>query len=93
MFPPFTHLLKLTCVYKTEASAIKNARKTAQDIKSKIGNNVLVLGPAPAFHERQRDTYRWQLTIKSPRREHLIKTIEIIPKAHWQYELDPTSLL
>lgn len=92
-FPPYTYLLKLTCVYKTEAAAIKNAQKVANEIRSKASEDVQILGPTPAFYERQHDTYRWQLTLKSPHRAQLVKIIEYIPPTHWQFELDPTSLL
>jgi len=93
IFPPFTHLLKLTCIYKTEAAAIKNSKKIADNLKTKINNSVQIFGPTPAFYERQHDTYRWQLILKSPKREHLINVIKLIPKNHWQSELDPTSLI
>lgn len=93
VFPPFTHLLKLTCTYKTEAAAIKNAKKMAVDLSQKINNKVQILGPTPAFYERQRDSYRWQITLKSPKREYLIDTLKFVPLKYWQSELDPTSLL
>jgi primosomal protein N' (replication factor Y) (superfamily II helicase) len=93
LFPPFTYLLKLTCVYKTEAAAIKNAQKLAIELKTKINKAVQILGPTPAFYERQYGTYRWQLVLKSPRREYLIDALKLIPPKFWQFELDPTSLL
>jgi len=93
LFPPFTHLLKLTCIYKTESSAIKNAKKMATELKNKINKDVQILGPTPAFYERQHGTYRWQLVLKSPKREYLIDTLKLIPSRSWQFELDPTSLL
>lgn len=92
-FPPFTHILKLTCVYKTEAAAIKNAKKLAAELKNKLPNEVQVLGPVPAFYERQHDTYRWQLTLKSPKRSLLTNALCHVPTTHWQAELDPISLL
>jgi primosomal protein N' (replication factor Y) len=92
VFPPYTHLLKLTCSYKTESAAIKNSRNLASLISDKSDNNVSVLGPTPAFYERLRGTYRWQLIIKSPKRCYLTDIIKILPPS-WQYELDPTSLL
>jgi len=92
-FPPFVHLLQLTCVYKSEAAAIRAAQAVARDLRSNIHTDVTILGPTPAFYERQRDTYRWQLTLKSPKREHLINALAFIPTTHWQSELDPTSLL
>jgi len=93
LFPPFTHLLKLTCIYKTEAAAVKNAKKLAQELREKINKEVQILGPTPAFYERQHDTYRWQLVLKSPKREYLIDTLKFVPAKSWQFELDPTSLL
>lgn len=92
-FPPFCHLLKLTCVYKTEKAAITNARKLAEELRRKAGSNVTVLGPTPSFYERQGSTYRWQLVVKSSKRANLIEVLEHLPPTHWQYELDPISLL
>ncbi len=93
LFPPFTHLLKLTCIYKSEAAAIKNAQSLTKILKSKVDSSVHIFGPTPAFYERQHDTYRWQLVLKSPKREYLIDAIKLVPPTHWQFDLDPTSLL
>lgn len=93
LFPPFTYLLKLTCIYKTEAAAIKNTQKLAQELQLKLPPDVQILGPTPAFYERQHDTYRWQLILKSPRRSLLIDALRHVPPTHWQTELDPTNLL
>lgn len=92
-FPPFCYLLKLTCIYKTEAAAIKNAKKLALELRAKSDNTIQILGPTPAFYERTRDTYRWRLVIKSTRRSDLIDLLRHVPPTHWQAELDPTSLL
>lgn len=92
-FPPFVHLLKLTCIYKTETAAIKNAKKLADELRLKVSKDVQILGPTPAFYERQHDTYRWQLTFKSPTRAALIDALKHVPSTHWQTELDPISLL
>lgn len=92
-FPPFVHLLKLTCIYKTESAAIKNAQNIARELRQKAHVDVQILGPTPSFYERQHDTYRWQLTLKSPKRQHLIDLLSHVPSTHWQSELDPTSLL
>lgn len=92
-FPPFSYLLKLTCVYKTEAAAIKNAKKLAGELRQKVSSDVQILGPTPAFYERQHDTYRWQLVLKSPKRSALVDALRYVPPTHWQTELDPVSLL
>lgn len=92
-FPPFMHLLKLTCTYKTEAAAIRNTASLAATLKQHAPERVQILGPTPAFYERVRDSYRWQLTVKSPQRHDLVALLAHLPPHHWQFELDPTTLL
>lgn len=92
-FPPFTFLLKLTCVYKTEAAAIRNTRMLAKELRVQLPENVEVLGPTPSFYERQHNTYRWQLVLKSTKRSDLTAALQYVPPTHWQTELDPISLL
>ncbi len=91
-FPPFSYLLKLTCVYKTEAAAVRNAKKLAAQLRQGFPD-VSVLGPTPSFYERQHDTYRWQITIKSAKRGRLLTIIDSLPPKGWQYDIDPASLL
>jgi len=92
-FPPFTYLLKMTCSYKSESASIRAARSLATTLRPHLANNTQLFGPAPAFYERVRDSYRWQLVIKSTSRSALADLIPHIPPTHWQYELDPISLL
>ena len=92
-FPPFRYLLQLTNIYKTEAAAIRNAKALAQSLRAQAPQGIEVLGPTPAFYERQRDTYRWQLVLKSRSREALRQALTLVPPTHWQAELDPPSLL
>ncbi|MFZ3009696.1 MAG: primosomal protein N' [Candidatus Microsaccharimonas sp.] len=92
-FPPFTYLLKLTTIYKTEQAAIRSAQAMAKTLRVQIHPDVHLLGPTPAFYERVRDSYRWQLVLKSPKREYLIDALLHLPPTHWQSELDPASLL
>ena len=91
-FPPFTFLLKLTCAYKTEQVAIRNAKILATDIKQQY-SDVQIFGPAPAFYEKTGDKFRWQITIKSKNREQLKEITKLAQKPYWQFELDPSSLL
>ena len=90
-FPPFIYLLKLTCSYKSEANAVRAARGLADDIRRNYPT-VQVLGPSPAFHERIGPLYRWQLIIKSSRREHLVRIAANLPP-RWQADIDPASML
>jgi primosomal protein N' (replication factor Y) len=91
-FPPFTYLLILTCAYKTEAAAIRNAKQLAEVIKTKYPDTKL-LGPAPSFYERRGDTYRWHVIVKSKRRARLLEIMGENLGPNWQVDIDPVSLL
>jgi primosomal protein N' (replication factor Y) len=90
-FPPFVYLLKLTCSYKTETGAIRAASLLAKNIESGWPE-VVVLGPAPAFYERQGGNHRWQLLVKSRQRALLVDIAKSTPPK-WQADLDPASIL
>lgn len=92
-FPPFRYLLQLTNVYKTEAAAVRNAQNLARELRQKLPSSVEILGPTPAFYERQHDTYRWQLILKSASRSELTAALKHLPPTNWQSELDPQSLI
>ncbi len=91
-FPPFTYLLKLTCIYKTEKAAINNTQILARKLRTDY-SNLFIFGPTPAFYERQRDTHRWQIVVKTPTRTTLLNIIAQLPSTHWQYDIDPINLL
>lgn len=92
-FPPFRFMLKITCTYKTESLAIKNSKDFANIVTTRFPH--LEVGrPTPAFYERTSKGYRWQLLVKASRRNDLLETIKHIPTGpHWQYDIDPASLL
>ncbi|HEX4662533.1 MAG TPA: primosomal protein N', partial [Candidatus Saccharimonadales bacterium] len=91
LFPPFTHLLKLTCSYNTEAGAVAASRKLAQKLRADYPQ-IRILGPTPSFYERLGGKYRWQLLLKSSTRATLQHIAREVPKP-WQADLDPHSLL
>lgn len=92
-FPPFVHLLRLTAIYKTEAGAIRASRQLIEELRQITSSTVEIIGPAPAFYERLRDTYRWQIIVKSKRRDDLVRLLDLLPAKGWQSELDPMNLL
>lgn len=93
-FPPYSYLLKFICTYKTEKAAIANVKKFAAELRVAAPRSTLILGPTPAFYEKQGGSYRWQITVRSPRRADLLAlTHELPANGHWQYELDPVGLL
>jgi primosomal protein N' (replication factor Y) len=90
-FPPYRHMLKLTC----SRSSSQNAKRASLQLASELRNRNLpveIIGPSPAFIEKTHDRYRWQLIIKSTRRIELINIIRDLP-ANWSYDIDPVNLL
>lgn len=90
-FPPFCHLLKVHC----SRSTAKRAEAYMERIKSNLLNTcsgITVEGPAPAFHEKAKNSYVWQLIIKSKRRQALLNAITNIPK-DCSFDIDPIDLL
>ena len=88
------YLLKLTCVYKTEISAVRNSQKEAGEIRKKFSKDVQIFGPTPAFYERVGETYRWQIVIKSKKRAPLLEIArEFQGKPQWRVDLDPPGLI
>lgn len=93
-YPPFVYLLKLTCVYKTEISAVRNSQKEAREIRKKFSKDVQIFGPTPAFYERVGKTYRWQIVVKSKKRAPLLEIArEFQGKPQWRVDLDPPGLI
>lgn len=90
-YPPFAHLLKLTCSRATSGKAEQGAMQFKEDLKKSIPG-LRIDGPAPAFHPREHKKYRWQLIVRSSRRKRLISVIEQLPSG-WTYDIDPINLL
>lgn len=94
-FPPYSHLLKLTCSYKTEQGAITAARRLANQLRRDYNQTIKLLGPAPAFYERLRGQYCWQIVVRASKRTILTKIASQVASStsNWQIELDPISLI
>jgi len=90
-FPPFSHLLKLRVLRATNSNAEKAAASLAEEIRDKYPG-IVVDGPAPSFHPKERGKYSWQLLVKSPKRSILTAVISELPSG-WNYDIDPINLL
>lgn len=91
LFPPFCHMLKASCQRATMASAMKSAERVREILESKQ-LQLRIEGPAPAFHEKVRGKYVWQLVLKSTKRSELLRAISYLPN-DWNYDIDPVDLL
>lgn len=90
-FPPFYHFLKLTISRSTSQSAVRAAEQLIEHIKT-ARYRVQIVGPSPAFHEKQGGKYHWQLLIKAKDRRELTRLVADIPKG-WNTDIDPDTLL
>ena len=97
-YPPFRRFVKCTYEntdrYKAEIEATRLADRLAQLIYDAGLVDTDIVGPAPAFLERLRSRYRWQLILRSPDPCLLISALadEGLP-AGWSVDIDPTSTL
>lgn len=88
LFPPFVHLLKLSVQRTTQ----KSAELAAHKLINTIPKGIIFEGPAPAFHEKQSNKYRWQIIAKAKERSRLLELIANLP-AGWTYDIDPADLM
>jgi primosomal protein N' (replication factor Y) len=91
-YPPFVHLLKISCRRKSAKSAEAACDKLREHIL-KSHPTVQIDGPAPNVHEKFKDTYTWQLIIKAVKRAELLQIIDELPSTATSYDLDPLTLL
>ena len=91
LFPPYCHLLKLTCRRANSNAARQKAEKLVAIIKD-AGLRVRIDGPTPSAHEKVGSKYQWQLVLKSKQRTELLNAIELLPSG-WSYDIDPLNLL
>ncbi len=91
MFPPFCHLLKLTCARKTQKSAILASDTLVKYLKS-LAIRAEIIGPTPRFNEKAAGSFNWQVIVKSKQRTDLVKILATLPSG-WSYDIDPTNLL
>ncbi len=87
--PPFTYLAKLAITYKTEKTTVEKINQAYQKLRSHP--KLSVSPPMPAFHERTRRGFTWQIIVKSTSRAYLASVLA--PYSQFHIELDPPSLL
>lgn len=90
-YPPFNHLLKLTCKRKTSTGARRAADRLAQQIGAQ-DTTVTIRGPAPAWREYAHRHFYWHLIVTADTREPLLAITRNLPQG-WQADLDPIDLL
>jgi primosomal protein N' (replication factor Y) len=94
-YPPVRRLARLIFHHPQRAAAQAEATRMAQQLSGEIERLALeetdLIGPAPCFFSRQRDTYRWHLIIRSPDPATLLRHLPT--PLGWRLDIDPVDLL
>ncbi len=96
-YPPIRRLARLIFWEKRPDVARREAERMAAVLRSRVdalglaGEGVTLLGPAPAFFERYRGYYRWQIVVRAPEPAVILRGLDI--PFGWRVDIDPTSML
>ncbi|AAW40418.1 primosomal protein N' [Dehalococcoides mccartyi] len=92
--PPFRKLACLVFSHLNHDFCQQQAKLMAKTLREKaeaVGlGNLEILGPAPAFIQRLRGRYRYQLILRSPNPSEFLR--EINPGQGWSIDIDPYGL-
>jgi primosomal protein N' (replication factor Y) (superfamily II helicase) len=97
-YPPFRRFMKCTFTHRDRYTAQVEATALASRLETLIRELDLpqsdIVGPAPAFLERLRGAYRWQVIVRGPELRPLLHALahEDLPHG-WAIDIDPASTL
>jgi len=93
--PPFRRMAKLVWVDPINERGQREAEKMAKALRLHARDLALaateILGPVPPFFNRIDGRYRWQIIIRSPNPNRLLRDFPIPQK--WIIDIDPVSTL
>jgi primosomal protein N' (replication factor Y) len=94
-YPPFSRLASLTYSHTNEARCQQEAERMKQLLSDEITargiGDLNIIGPAPAFIQRLRGHFRWQLVLRGANPSALLEKVAI-PQG-WLVDIDPVSLI
>ncbi|MBE0415894.1 MAG: primosomal protein N' [Dehalococcoidia bacterium] len=92
--PPFSRLVRLLYTNPNNAFCQREAQRMhrlLKDERDSWGMDVSLIGPSPAFIQRVRGRYRWQIILRGAAPVRLLA--EIPTPQGWSVDIDPVSLL
>jgi len=92
--PPFSRLVRLLYTNPNNAHCQREAQRMHRLLKQERdswGMDVSLIGPSPAFMQRVRGRYRWQIILRGADPVSLLADMPI-PRG-WSADIDPVSLL
>lgn len=96
-YPPVRRLARLIFWEKRLDRVKQETQRMATIVRRRLesmgleGQSASLLGPAPAFFERHRGYYRWQLLLRAPDPAVVLRGLDI--PFGWRIDIDPLSLL
>ena len=92
--PPFSKLIKMTYIHANDAICRNEAERMKKQLSLEVDSAGLfgidILGPSPAFIQRLRGRYRWQIILRGANPGELLSRISI-PQG-WIIDVDPVGL-
>ena len=92
--PPFSKLIKMTYIHANDVVCAKEAERMKKQLLFEMESNGLfgidVLGPSPAFIQRLRGRFRWQIILRGNNPHDLLSKIDI-PRG-WIIDVGPIGL-
>ncbi len=96
-YPPFARLIKLSFRHSNFQKAGYEARIVAEKLKMavlqrKLDQTIKLLGPSPAFVERERGLYVYNIILKILPEQKPEEILRFVP-SNWNIDVDPRSIL
>ncbi len=97
LYPPVRRLARLVFWEKNEQKAKRESERMAALLRTRAAQLepepglFEVMGPAPAFFERFRGSYRWQILVSAPEPAAFLRGIDI--PFGWRVDVDPVGVL
>ncbi|MDO8496449.1 MAG: primosomal protein N' [bacterium] len=97
MYPPFARLVKLSFSAYDRSKASYEARVLDEKLKmvliqKKIGDRVKILGSSPAFIDKEKNRYIYNIILKFSPEFRIDEIIRFVP-SNWSVDIDPRSIL
>ena len=93
--PPFSHLSRLLYTHTNSEKCQREAERIHRllvERRDALGiGDISLIGPAPAFFQRIRGHFRWQLVVRGADPAALLAEVPL-PQG-WTVDVDPASLL
>ena len=97
MYPPFARLVKLSFFSADKNKAgyearILNEKLKMAVIQKKLGDRVKILGPSPAFVEKEKNLHIYNIVLKLSPEFQVNEIVKFVPSG-WIIDIDPRSIL